>query len=202
MGTDSLSQRGGWIGSPLGALFGDDDDAAGALAEDGLQGLVVERAAVAVAQADDHGGGVDQLRLVGDLVAGLAGADALDVAGDPLAADQLRLLDLALRLCFLLGQLGVERQVRGHGQHRVDVDAAAALGGELDRGRDHLLGERLAVLEGDQDAAVLDLLDPERLGQQHLDRLGQRQALVAAVEHVDDDARTPSSRCRPRACAG
>jgi hypothetical protein len=53
----------------------------------------------------------------------------------------------------------------------VDVDAAAALGGELDRGRDHLLRERLAVLEGDQDAAVLDLLDAKWLRRQHLDRL-------------------------------
>src|SRR5689334_7016076 len=100
---------------PLSPLLGDDDHAAGALAEDGLQGLVVEGTAAAVAEADDNGGGVDQLCLVGDVVAGLAGADALDVAGDALATDQLRLLDLALRLFFLRGELGVERQVGGDG---------------------------------------------------------------------------------------
>src|SRR6478609_9742861 len=115
-----LGRRGREVSGPLGSLFGDDDDAAGALTKDGLQGLVVERAAASVAQADYYRRSVDQLCLVGYLVAGLAGADALDVAGDPLAADQSRLLDLALRLFFGLGQLGVQGQVRWHGHHRVD----------------------------------------------------------------------------------
>ena len=44
------------------------------------------------------------------------------------------------------------------------------------------------VLEADEHASVLDLLDPERLRRDHLDRLGQRQLLIAAVEDVDGDA--------------
>jgi len=66
------------------------------------------------------------------------------VAGHSLAADQPRLVDLALRL-FSASDSSASKAGAGHGQHRVDVDAAA-LGGELDCGRGHLLRERLAVL--------------------------------------------------------
>ena len=78
---------------------------------------------------------------------------------------------------LLLAERRVERQVAGHDDHGDHVDGAAALGGQLDRGDHGLLGERLVVLEGDQDALVLDLLDAERLGQQHLVGLGGREAL-------------------------
>jgi len=39
-------------------------------------------------EADDDGGGIDQLRLIGDLIAGLAGANAVDAAGDAFSFTQ------------------------------------------------------------------------------------------------------------------
>ena len=148
----------------------DDDHPAGPLGEDGLQRLAVERRAVAVAQPHH-----DRARLHlawpprrSSARPGSAapGGRARSPAAPPISF-ACSIFDWAAASCSSSG--ASSGRWLGHRDHRDHVDAAAPLRGELDRGRHRLLRERLVVLEGDQDAPVLDLLDAERLGQHHLD---------------------------------
>ena len=66
------------------------------------------------------------------------------------------------------------------------MDAVAPLRPEPGGGRDGLLAERV-VLERDEHALVLHLLDPERRQRLNLHGLGERQILMAPVEDVESD---------------
>src|ERR671911_3172203 len=79
----------------------DDDHTARPLRENGLKRLPVQRGAVAIPELHHKRSSLDRPGVLGDDVAGLAGPHALHVTGNPQAADQLRPLDLALRLALL-----------------------------------------------------------------------------------------------------
>ena len=179
-----------------------DDHPAGALGEHGLQGLAVERRAVAVAQGHHDRGGVDRLRLVDDRLPGGPRAHVLDPAADALAADQLRPLDLGFGGALRSSSSASRGRFEGTSTSARTWIARRRRAARASRGGDGLLRERVVLVEGDQHASVLDLLDPERGQRLDLDRLAQRQALVAPIGDVEERARRSSSRRRWRARPG
>ena len=142
-----------------GLRVGHDDHSPGPVREHGLKGLAVERLPVAVTKLHHDRRRLDRVRLLADRAATLAGANPQRVTRDPQPSDQLRLLDLALRVTGHVDRVRPGQEGYAISNEAKLINAAAVVVGLRYRDGKPLYDKTLQTVLGERPCRVIVVSD-------------------------------------------